>query len=126
MSLLRNGYVESFSSRIRDGCTRINSFCSQYNAHVALSGWNSEHSHRHGQSPLGYLAATDCARQRTHQIETDTSHDVRTQLRVGHDSGIGLLITLRSRGSNSQYPVHSRAMGLDFLVLSDRFPGRCI
>lgn len=60
----RNGYIESFNSRIRDECLNINTFYSLL------------HARRH--SSLGYLAPADYARQYTHQTKTDDSHNVRT------------------------------------------------
>lgn len=49
----RNGYVESFNSRIRDECRNINSFWSPARARVIISDWKHDYNHcRH--SSLGY------------------------------------------------------------------------
>jgi putative transposase len=41
----RNGYVESFNSRIRDECLNINSFWSLAQARVVISHWKHEYNH---------------------------------------------------------------------------------
>jgi len=40
----RNGYVELFSSRIRDECRNINSFWSLANARVVISDWKHDYT----------------------------------------------------------------------------------
>lgn len=42
------------------------------------SDWKTEYNHDRRHSSLGYLAPADYARQCTHQMETDDSHNVRT------------------------------------------------
>lgn len=74
----RNGYIESFNSRIRDECLNINTFYSLLHARVVISDWKTEYNHDRRHSSLGYLAPADYARQCTHQMETDDSHNVRT------------------------------------------------
>lgn len=74
----RNGYIESFNSRIRDECLNINTFYSLLHARVVISDWKTEYNHDRRHSSLGYLAPADYARQCTHQIETDGSHNIRT------------------------------------------------
>jgi len=46
----RNGYVESFNSRIRDECLNINSFWSLAQARVVISDWKHDYNH-HRRSP---------------------------------------------------------------------------
>lgn len=75
----RNGYVESFNSRLRDECLNINSFYSLLHAQVVISDWKTEYNHHRRHSSLGYLAPADYARQCTHQMETDDSHSGRTE-----------------------------------------------
>jgi transposase InsO family protein len=41
----RNGYVESFNSRIRDECLNINSFWSLAQARVVISDWKHQYNH---------------------------------------------------------------------------------
>jgi transposase InsO family protein len=41
----RNGYVESFNSRIRDECLNINSFWSLAHAQVVISDWKHDYNH---------------------------------------------------------------------------------
>ncbi|PNL18809.1 IS3 family transposase [Micrococcus sp. FDAARGOS_333] len=75
----RNGYVESFNSRIRDECLNINSFYSLLHAQVIVGDWKDEYNHHRRHSSLGYLPPAEYARQCTHQIETDDSQNVRTE-----------------------------------------------
>ena len=75
----RNGYVESFNSRIRDECLNINSFYSLLHAQVIIGDWKDEYNHHRGHSSLGYLTPAEYARQCTHQMETDDSQNVRTE-----------------------------------------------
>ena len=74
----RNGYIESFNSRIRDECLNINTFYSLLHARVVISDWKTEYNHDRRHSSLGYLAPADYARQCTHRMETYDSHNVRT------------------------------------------------
>lgn len=75
----RNGYVESFNSRIRDECLNINSFDSLLHAQVVIGDWNKEYNHHRRHSSLGYLPPAKYARQCTQQIETDDSQNVWTE-----------------------------------------------
>ncbi|WP_404443602.1 IS3 family transposase [Microbacterium marinum] len=75
----RNGYVESFNSRIRDECLGINSFYSLLHAQVVIGDWKDEYNHHRRHSSLGYLPPAEYARQCTHQIEIDDSQTVRTE-----------------------------------------------
>jgi hypothetical protein len=40
----RNGYVESFNSRIRDECLKINSFCSLAQSRVVIGDWKHDYN----------------------------------------------------------------------------------
>jgi putative transposase len=51
----RNGYVESFNSRVRDECLNINIFWSLAQARVVISDWKHDYNHRRRHSSLGYL-----------------------------------------------------------------------
>ncbi|WP_144938821.1 IS3 family transposase [Rothia kristinae] len=75
----RNGYIESFNSRIRDECLTINSFYSLLHAQVIIGDWKDEYNHHRRHSSLGYLTPAEYARQCTHQMETDDSQNVRTE-----------------------------------------------
>ncbi len=75
----RNGFVESFNSRIRDECLNITSFYSLLHAQVVIDDWKTEYNHHRKHSSLGYLAPVDYARQCTHHIDTDDSQSVRTE-----------------------------------------------
>ncbi|MCV7532441.1 IS3 family transposase [Micrococcus luteus] len=75
----RNGYVESFNSRICDECLNINSFYSLLHAQVIIGDWKDEYNHHRRHSSLGYLTPAEYARQCTHQMETDDSQNVRTE-----------------------------------------------
>ncbi|MCT1941053.1 IS3 family transposase, partial [Micrococcus luteus] len=61
----RNGYVESFNSRIRDECLNINSFYSLLHAQVIIGDWKDEYNHHRRHSSLGYLTPAEYARQCT-------------------------------------------------------------
>ena len=50
----RNGYVESFNSRIRDECLNIHSFWSLDHARVIISDWKHEYNHPRRPSSLDY------------------------------------------------------------------------
>jgi transposase InsO family protein len=52
----RNGYVESFNSRVRDECLNINSFWSLAQARVVITDWKDDYNHRRRHSSLGYQA----------------------------------------------------------------------
>ncbi|MCT2181312.1 IS3 family transposase, partial [Kocuria sp. p3-SID1433] len=62
----RNGYVESFNSRIRDECLNINSFYSLLHAQVIIGDWKDEYNHHRRHSSLGYLPPAEYARKCTH------------------------------------------------------------
>ncbi len=50
----RDGYVESFNSRIRDECLNINIFWSLAQARVVITDWKEDYHHRRRHSSLGY------------------------------------------------------------------------
>ena len=50
----RNGYVESFNSRVRDECLNINIFWSLAQARVVITDWKEDYNHRRRHSALGY------------------------------------------------------------------------
>ncbi len=57
----RNGYIESFNSRIRDECLNINIFWSLAQARVVIADWKEDYNHRRRhsgyQTPAAYAAA---------------------------------------------------------------------
>jgi putative transposase len=63
----RNGYIESFNSRVRDECLNINSFCSLAQARVVISDWKQDYNHRRRHSALGDQAPAVYAAACTHQ-----------------------------------------------------------
>ena len=63
----RNGYIESFNSRIRDECLNINVFWSLAQARVVISDWKDDYNHRRRHSSLGYLAPAVYAAGCTHR-----------------------------------------------------------
>ena len=73
----RNGYVESFNSRLRDECLNINSFYSLLHARVVISDWKREYNHDRRHSSLGYLAPVEYARTCTHTLEETDSRTER-------------------------------------------------
>lgn len=65
----RNGYVESFNSRIRDECLNINSFYSLLHAQVIIGDWKQQYNEIRRHSALGYLPPAGYARQCRHKGE---------------------------------------------------------
>jgi putative transposase len=63
----RNGYVESFNSRIRDECLNINIFWSLAQARVVISDWKEDYNHRRRHSSLGYQAPAAYAATGAHR-----------------------------------------------------------
>ncbi len=63
----RNGYVESFNSRVRDECLNINIFWSLAQARVVINGWKQDNNHRRRHSSLGYQAPAVYAAACTHR-----------------------------------------------------------
>jgi putative transposase len=63
----RNGYVESFNSRVRDECLNINIFWSLAHARVVISDWKQDYNHRRRHSSLGYQAPAVYAAACTHR-----------------------------------------------------------
>jgi putative transposase len=51
----RNGYVESFNSRVRDECLNMNSFDHIYEARAIISDWKKDYNQYHRHSKLDYL-----------------------------------------------------------------------
>jgi putative transposase len=64
----RNGYVESFNSRVRDECLNINIFWSLAQARVVIGDWKEDYNHRRRHSALGYQAPAVYAAACTHRI----------------------------------------------------------
>jgi putative transposase len=62
----RNGYIESFNSRVRDECLNISMFLSLAQARVVISDWKADYNHRRRHSALGYQAPAVYAAARTH------------------------------------------------------------
>lgn len=56
----RNGYIESFNSRIRDECLNINSFFSLTLAQVIIGDWKHDCNHHRRHSSLGYQPPAQC------------------------------------------------------------------
>ena len=52
----RNGYVESFNSRVRDECLNINIFWSLAHARIVIADWKEEYNHHRRHSAPGYQA----------------------------------------------------------------------
>jgi transposase InsO family protein len=57
----RNGYVESFSSSVRDECLNINVLWSLTQARVVITDWKDDYNHRRRHSSLGYQPSAVCA-----------------------------------------------------------------
>ena len=76
----RNGYVESFNSRIRDECLNINSFWSLAQARVVIGDWKHDYNH-HRHSSLGYQPparyAATCTHGHAARLAPRLSRDVR-------------------------------------------------
>lgn len=65
----RNGYVESFNSRIRGECLNITSFYSLLHAQVIIGDWKQQYNEIRRHSAPGYLPPTEYARQCRHKGE---------------------------------------------------------
>ncbi len=63
----RNGYIESFNSRVRDECLNINSFWSLAQARVAITDCKTDYNQRRRHSSLGYQAPAVYAAACTHR-----------------------------------------------------------
>ena len=63
----RNGYVESFNSRIRDECLNITSFWSLAQARVVIGDWKHDYNYHRRHSSLGYQPPARYAATCTHQ-----------------------------------------------------------
>jgi len=63
----RNGYIESFNSRVRDECLNINMFWPLAQTRVVISDWKEDYDHRRRHSALGYRVPAVYAAARTHQ-----------------------------------------------------------
>ena len=63
----RNGYVESFNSRVRDECLNINTFWSLTQARVVIGDWKDDYNQRRRHSSLGYQAPAVYAAGCTHR-----------------------------------------------------------
>jgi transposase InsO family protein len=63
----RNGYIESFNSRVRDECLNINIFWSLAQARVVISDWKEEYNDHRRHSALRYQAPARYAADCTHQ-----------------------------------------------------------
>jgi putative transposase len=63
----RNGYIESFNSRIRDECLNVNSFCSPAQARVVITDWKHDYNYHRRHSALGYMTPADYAASCTRQ-----------------------------------------------------------
>ena len=57
----RNGYIESFKSRVRDECLNINIFGALAHARVVIADWKEDYNHRRRHSALGYQAPAQYA-----------------------------------------------------------------
>jgi putative transposase len=67
----RNGYIDSFNSRIRDECLYINIFWSLAQARVVISDWKQERNHYRRHPALGYQGRSSI-RCRLHPPITDS------------------------------------------------------
>jgi len=63
----RNGYVESFNSRVRDECLNINPFWSLTQARVVIGDWKYDYNNHRRHSALGYLPPDRYAATCTHR-----------------------------------------------------------
>ena len=63
----RNGYIESFNSRVRDECLNINMFWSLTQARVVITDWKDDYNQRRRHSSLGYQTPAVYAAACTHR-----------------------------------------------------------
>jgi len=57
----RNGYVESFNSRVRDESLNMNSFDHIYQARAIISDWKEDYNQHYRHSKLDYLTPNEYA-----------------------------------------------------------------
>ena len=62
----RNGYIESFNSRVRDECLNINMFWSLTHARGVITDWKDEYNHHRRHSAPGYQTPARYAAACTH------------------------------------------------------------
>jgi transposase InsO family protein len=67
----RNGYIESFNSRVRDECLNSSMFWSLAQARVVISNWKADYNHRGRHSALGVKSAS-CLRCSPHPPMIDS------------------------------------------------------
>jgi len=53
-NLVRNGYIESFMDKIRDGCLNLYLFRNIYEARVIISNYIDYYNNERPQSSIGY------------------------------------------------------------------------
>ena len=83
----RNGYIESFNSRVRDECLNINTFYSLLHARVVISDWKTEYNHDRRHSSLGRLSRTGRLRSAVHPSNGNRRLAQRPDLTVGAGQG---------------------------------------
>lgn len=76
----RNGYYESFNSRIREECLSINILWSMAQARVVIADWKEVYTHATAQLPL--LPPPSGLRCSLHPSMNTNSHKVRTSHEV--------------------------------------------
>jgi putative transposase len=59
----RNGYVESFNSRVGDECLNMNSFDHIYEARAIITDWKQDYNQYHRHSKLNYLTPNEYAQK---------------------------------------------------------------
>jgi transposase InsO family protein len=69
----RNGYVESFNSRVRDECLNINIFWSLAQARVVISDRNEDYNTRRRHSALNYKAPASTLQPAPLMIDSHTT-----------------------------------------------------
>ncbi len=63
----RNGYIDSFGSRVRDECLNINIFWALAQARVVIADWKQDYNHRRRHSAIGYQAPAQYANNGIHR-----------------------------------------------------------
>ena len=59
---IQNAFIESFTSRVRDGLLMTNRFRTIFEARFAAEVWRNEYNTKHSHSPLGGMTPEDVPR----------------------------------------------------------------
>ena len=105
----QNAYVESFNSRLREECLRINWFQNLFEARRIIAAWRQDYNERRPHSSLNYLTPAEFARKskpwKRRRLRPLEKRYCRFSLSHRYDCGwLGSIIGVRKMGAG-----HNRA-----------------